>query len=625
MAHEPKHGTNDPALRRQRLIVAGVLALAVIGLAAHALSYAFISDDAYITFRYSWNLAFHGDPSFNLGQRVEGYTNFLWMALLALLLKIGLRPEVTSQALGIVAGGAVVVLLYLLTRLYRGGRRTPWDVLGAVVLPTLGGFAIWCSGGLETQLFAALALGGMVTYVAESGGHVRLRYSGGIFALAAMTRPEGLLLFGLTGLHRLGRNLLVERRLWPRAEEVAWVCGFIIPFGLFFWWRMGFYGHPFPNTYYVKAGGNHVLMLKKWGLPYLWDFIHLNRLYVFAPFLLMFWPRTSWSREAAAARRAVEVKGRAREAEEQATPPGDWLAQETRIGAVLLAEEAPAVEEAPAEEETPPVEEAPAEEETPAVEEAPGAATLRPAFVWSYLAMVIVTFVAYVCWVGGDFMANGRFFVPVLPLLLFVGQEALREAFERPRGARAADSWRLSRFAPVLALLLVGGVLNAVWVHRINAKLSYRRWGLDTVAYLRKFADDRVAVGRWLRKRVPPDTYLAVGGAGAIVYASRLKALDTFGLNDAWIAHNVRNHGGRPGHSKSAPDHYIFSQKPDLMCHRARHQDWPYRPSAGEAAMWRARGYRWVCIDPRGLRPRYYCCLKRLDKDLGVWPAEPRR
>lgn len=43
-----------------------------------------IVDDAYITFRYSWNFAHGNGLVFNAGERVEGYTNFLWMALSAL-------------------------------------------------------------------------------------------------------------------------------------------------------------------------------------------------------------------------------------------------------------------------------------------------------------------------------------------------------------------------------------------------------------------------------------------------------------------------------------------------------------------------------------------------------------
>ena len=243
---------------------------------------------------------------------------------------------------------------------------------------------------------------------------------------------------------------------------------------------------------------------------------------------------------------------------------------------------------------------------------------MRPLFFWSYLGLVGLTYAAYVVAVGGDFMAMGRFFVPITPILAILAQEALRELSER-FGQQAPDSFRPLRFGPVAALLTGLLVFNSVGRHADNQKLSYRRWGLDTVAYLKKFADDRIKVGTWMRRNLPRDTTLAVGGAGAIVYASRLWSLDTFGLNDLWIAHETPRTGDRPGHTKSAPEHYILKKKPDLLCHQAKHQDWPYRPPGGTDRYWRARGYHWVCITPEGLRPSHYCCLKRMDRDLGAF------
>ena len=78
---------------RARWLPWALLAVAAVGLCVHAVAYDFICDDAYIAFRYSWNFAYHNDLSFNLGERVEGYTNFLWVVLLGLLLKIGLLPD----------------------------------------------------------------------------------------------------------------------------------------------------------------------------------------------------------------------------------------------------------------------------------------------------------------------------------------------------------------------------------------------------------------------------------------------------------------------------------------------------------------------------------------------------
>jgi len=49
----------------------------------------FVTDDAYISLVYSRNLAEHGQLVFNLGDRVEGYTNFLLTVLPAVDVKLG--------------------------------------------------------------------------------------------------------------------------------------------------------------------------------------------------------------------------------------------------------------------------------------------------------------------------------------------------------------------------------------------------------------------------------------------------------------------------------------------------------------------------------------------------------
>ena len=550
MDDQPRSTTSRP----WKIFAAVILSLGGVGLVFHALHYPFITDDAYISFRYSYNLAHHGELTFNLGDRVEGYTNFLWTVTLGLLLKAGLLPEVTSRVLGVFFGVISMVLLFLFTRLYRGGRLTGWDLLGALILPATAGFAVWCSGGLETQMFTALVLAGATLYMAEQGGRVRWRVSGLIFALAAMTRPEGLMLFGLTLGHRALANLAGQRRLRPTWAELGWLAGFLVPVGNLYLWRYSYYGFPFPNTYYIKAGGGGGGGITRWGLPYLWDFIQDNKLYVMLPLLLTFRPRSCRGEE-------FSAQG------------------------------------------------------------------LRPAFVWTYVALVTLPFVAYVVLVGGDFMAMGRFFVPVLPFLAFFTAEGLRDLVERPR--REVELWRPVRALVASGLLLGLLTYNSVGLYQKNARLSYHRWGLDTIAYLDKFAADRILIGRWLRENLPPDTYLAVGGAGAIVYASGLKSLDTFGLNDRWIAHHTPPVGNRPGHTKTAPESYLMRERPDLMCHQAKHNNWPYRPAAAEEMRWRRLGYHWVCIPPpgpgariEGLHPSFYCCLKRMDRALGPWPQE---
>src|SRR5215468_3827839 len=79
--------------RRSRL-----LALALLGtlglLLWHAAVYWFLTDDGYISFRYARNLAHGHGLVFNPGhERVEGYTNLLWVLILAAGNLLGAPPE----------------------------------------------------------------------------------------------------------------------------------------------------------------------------------------------------------------------------------------------------------------------------------------------------------------------------------------------------------------------------------------------------------------------------------------------------------------------------------------------------------------------------------------------------
>src|SRR5204863_68876 len=78
--------------------------VAAVLLVPHALLFDFVNDDAYISFRYARNLAEHGQLVFNVGERVEGFTNFLWTVLLAGGIKLGLSPVLTSRFFGIAFG-----------------------------------------------------------------------------------------------------------------------------------------------------------------------------------------------------------------------------------------------------------------------------------------------------------------------------------------------------------------------------------------------------------------------------------------------------------------------------------------------------------------------------------------
>src|SRR3954454_14068801 len=112
--------------------VIALLAVAAAALVAHSLLFNFVTDDAFISFVYSRNLVRHGQLVFNLGERVEGYTNFLWTVVLAFFLRLGLQPELISRVLGTLFGIATFGTCALLSKKIRGGDWEFWDAVPAL-------------------------------------------------------------------------------------------------------------------------------------------------------------------------------------------------------------------------------------------------------------------------------------------------------------------------------------------------------------------------------------------------------------------------------------------------------------------------------------------------------------
>ena len=80
----------------------------------HITSYWFLCDDAFISFRYARNLSEGYGLVFNPGfERVEGYTNFSWVVLLAGLARLGVAPESAALVLGPIAASATLAVVVL--------------------------------------------------------------------------------------------------------------------------------------------------------------------------------------------------------------------------------------------------------------------------------------------------------------------------------------------------------------------------------------------------------------------------------------------------------------------------------------------------------------------------------
>jgi len=117
----------------------------------------FITDDAYISFRYAANLAEHGQLVFNLGERVKASPTFCGPCCWPRESSWGLGPVATSRFLGVAFGVGTLALVVRMSLRLSGQRPSAWHLVAPALLASMGAFACWCTGGLETQLFTFLS------------------------------------------------------------------------------------------------------------------------------------------------------------------------------------------------------------------------------------------------------------------------------------------------------------------------------------------------------------------------------------------------------------------------------------------------------------------------------------
>ncbi len=206
-------------------------------------------DDAFISFRYAENLAAGNGLVFNPGERVEGYTNFLWTVLLAGATRLGFDIILSSI---ILAGGCAIMVLWLLYRVGQSMMEVDGTPVSIAAVPMVlwvahGAVARYIVSGMETLLFTALLSSALFTACYAR----RPLLTGILFGVAALTRPEGVLYGGIVWLWLLVVTPSAER--WRTA--LYFLAGAALVYAPYFLWRFTYYGYLFPNTYYAKASG----------------------------------------------------------------------------------------------------------------------------------------------------------------------------------------------------------------------------------------------------------------------------------------------------------------------------------------------------------------------------------
>ncbi len=200
---------------------------------------AWLSDDAYIVFRVVDNFVDGYGLTWNIDERVQTYTNPLWMFLLSLVYffthEIYYSSLVLSITISLVAVGLFAVYL---------ARSPLLAALGIIALAGSKSFVDFSTSGLENPLTYLLIVCFMLVFYSGQRNKNYMFWLALIAGLATLNRMDSLLLFVPA--------LIFVLYKFPGWKSVkALLLGFL-PFLCWEVFSLWYYGFLFPNTAYAK-------------------------------------------------------------------------------------------------------------------------------------------------------------------------------------------------------------------------------------------------------------------------------------------------------------------------------------------------------------------------------------
>jgi len=236
-------------------------------------------DDAMISMQYAKNLAQGQGLVWNAGgERVEGFSNPLWVLVMAV---IHLFPLALTQTSFYVKVFSLLILLVNVAVI----KLLAEQLTENKIVPLLAAFFTafyfplnnWSLQGMEVGLEALLLNSALLFGVSA---FKRRKFSPWMYAL-----------FGLSVLLRMDAAApalaataafawIDEKR---RKEHLAWGLGAVaLVWGALTVFRVAYYGDWLPNTYYLKLGGVSLILRISIGLRRFWDFVWASNWVLFA-------------------------------------------------------------------------------------------------------------------------------------------------------------------------------------------------------------------------------------------------------------------------------------------------------------------------------------------------------
>lgn len=235
-----------PLNRESQNIRVMALAIVLCAFAVIAARCAWLSDDAFITFRQIDNLLHGYGLRWNVAERVQGFTHPLWLLFLTPI--FALTGEFFYTAI-------VTSILVSIIALNVASRRLCSSVFGGVLLLVLctssKAFVDYATSGLENPLSHLLLVYFLMEYYDRSDGKNSILTLTLILALAHLTRPDAVVL--LFPMYAAVTLRLLRSKKTRRGAAFDLVLG-VIPVLAWYLFALLYFGFPFPNTAYAKLG-----------------------------------------------------------------------------------------------------------------------------------------------------------------------------------------------------------------------------------------------------------------------------------------------------------------------------------------------------------------------------------
>jgi len=220
-------------------------------------------DDAMISMRYAQNFACGHGLVWNVGERVEGITNFAWTLIMAVVHLFPLEIRLTSLVVQI--AGLVIALLctmatYQLVR--RMGRRGLPAVLAAGMVAFYYPLSYWILMGMETGAVALLLTLTAIVVVRHARGSQPHWADLIAPAVAILVRDDALIPI----IALWAALFFIRPKLWRRwIIDLAVILAVPILHAI---GRYAYYGDWLPNTYYLKLGVSPLYRCLELGIPF---------------------------------------------------------------------------------------------------------------------------------------------------------------------------------------------------------------------------------------------------------------------------------------------------------------------------------------------------------------------